>query len=98
VDKLVVPYIAFDELNLGGNRQPEAGRQIVQDYDILTRVEQAQDHMTTDEACPTGDQDSHLEPNLAGVHPSFECAGNCHPFDIHFANSAFNPPRNKIGR
>ena len=55
----MVADIAFDELGLIRHRPAEAGRQIVENDDVLAGVEQLEHHMAADEAGPARDQNTH---------------------------------------
>ena len=72
-DKVGVPRVADDKLRAIGDSPGEAGRQIVENDDRLSRVHETQRHMTADVSRAAGHQNAHplvLSLNHAPRGPS----------------------------
>ena len=58
-DERLVADVAGDELRLRRDRPAEAGREIVEDDDLLAGIDQLPDHVTADVAGAAGDEHAH---------------------------------------
>ena len=59
-DQILIADVADDERGTRRDRPAEAGRQVVEDDDLLAGVEQLEHHVAADVAGSAGDQDAHM--------------------------------------